>query len=89
MLAYYGYTISPNQMETVEGFLICRNVPIARTGEMEYLESELKQDGDISKVVSQSRMNIRLNFSHRTTVPSMPEGTPRTSGREKGNGRDM
>ena len=51
MFAYYGYTISPNQMETVEGFLICRNVPIARTGEMEYLESELKQDGDISKVV--------------------------------------
>ena len=31
MLAYYGYTISPNQLETVEGFLICRNVPIART----------------------------------------------------------
>lgn len=55
MLAYYGYTISPNQMETVEGFLICRNVPIARTGEMEYLESELKQDGDSSKVVKVCR----------------------------------
>ncbi len=51
MIAYYGYTISPNQMETVEGFLICRNVPIARTGEMEYLESELKLEGDCSKVV--------------------------------------
>lgn len=51
MIAYYGYTISPNQMETVEGFLICRNVPIARTGEMEYLESELKLEGDSSKVV--------------------------------------
>lgn len=51
MLAYYGYTISPNQMETVEGFLICRNVPIARTGEMNYLESELKEDGDTSKMV--------------------------------------
>lgn len=51
MLAYYGYTISPNQLETVEGFLICRNVPIARTGEMDYLESELKQDGDSSKMV--------------------------------------
>ena len=36
MLAYYGYTISPNQIETGEGFLICRNVPIARTGEQEY-----------------------------------------------------
>ncbi len=41
MLAYYGYTISPNQIETGEGFLICRNVPIARTGDMQYLESEL------------------------------------------------
>lgn len=51
MLAYYGYTISPNQLETVEGFLICRNVPIARTGEMDYLESELKEDGDSSKMV--------------------------------------
>ena len=51
MLAYYGYTISPNQLETVEGFLICRNVPIARTGEMEYLESELRPDGDSSKLV--------------------------------------
>lgn len=52
MLAYYGYTISPNQLETVEGFLICRNVPIARTGEMEYLESELKPDGSSSKMVT-------------------------------------
>lgn len=52
MLAYYGYTISPNQMETVEGFLICRNVPIARTGGMDYLESELKPDGSSSKMVT-------------------------------------
>lgn len=55
MLAYFGYTISPNQMETVEGFLICRNVPIARTGEMEYLESELKPDGSSSKMVTVCR----------------------------------
>ena len=51
MLAYYGYTISPNQIETGEGFLICRNVPIARIGSMDYLESELKPDGDSSKLV--------------------------------------
>ena len=37
MLSYYGYTISPNQIETGEGFLICRNVPIARTGTQEYM----------------------------------------------------
>lgn len=55
MLAYYGYTISPNQIETVEGFLICRNVPIARMGEMEYLESELKPDGSSSRMVKVCR----------------------------------
>lgn len=40
-ISYYGYTISPNQIETGEGFLICRNVPIARTGEQDYLGTEL------------------------------------------------
>ena len=51
MLAYYGYTISPNQIETGEGFLICRNVPIARTGSMDYLETELNPAGSSSKMV--------------------------------------
>ncbi len=51
MLAYYGYTISPNQIETGEGFLICRNVPIARTGSMDYLESELNPAGSSTKMV--------------------------------------
>ena len=45
MLAYYGYTISPNQLETGEGFLICRNVPIACTGTQEYLGREIGLDG--------------------------------------------
>lgn len=51
MLAYYGNPISPNQIETVEGFLICKNVPIARTGEMEYFARELQLDGDPDRVV--------------------------------------
>ncbi|MFR3729164.1 DUF2213 domain-containing protein [Lacrimispora sp.] len=51
MLAYYGYTISPNQIETGEGFLICRNVPIARTGSMDYLESEINPEGSSAKMV--------------------------------------
>ncbi len=51
MLAYYGYTISPNQIETGEGFLICRNVPIARTGSMDYLESEINPAGSSAKMV--------------------------------------
>lgn len=52
MLAYYGYTISPNQIETGEGFLICRNVPIARIGDQEYLGRELGLSGaDAERVV--------------------------------------
>lgn len=53
MLAYYGYTISPNQIETGEGFLICKNVPIARTGDQEYLGREIGLDGaEADKVLS-------------------------------------
>lgn len=45
MLAYYGTQLSPHMEETPEGYLICREVPIARTGEMAYLSSELGLDG--------------------------------------------
>lgn len=56
MLQYYGYTISPNQLETGEGFLICRNVPIARTGTQEYLGREIGLDGeDAEKVITVQR----------------------------------
>lgn len=41
MKAYYGSRISPNMTETPEGFLICHNVPIARTGWQEYLGREI------------------------------------------------
>lgn len=53
MLAYYGYTISPNQIETGEGFLICKNVPIARTGSQDYLGRELGlTDGNADKIIA-------------------------------------
>lgn len=45
MLAYYGTQLSPHMEETPEGYLICRDVPIARTGEMTYLSSELGLEG--------------------------------------------
>lgn len=45
MLAYYGAQISPHMTDTPEGYLICRDVPIARTGEMVYQASELGLDG--------------------------------------------
>lgn len=53
--AYYGTVISPNQTETVEGYLICRNVPISRTGDQEYLARELGIEGDPERVVTVHR----------------------------------
>lgn len=41
MRAYFATKLSPNMSKTPNGFLICKNVPIARTGEQEYLGSEL------------------------------------------------
>lgn len=51
MLAYYGHALSPNQTETAEGYLVCQNVPIARTGEQVYLARELGLDGDPDRPV--------------------------------------
>lgn len=44
MISYFGSKISPNKVETKEGFLICRNVPIARVGSQDYLGKEFGQD---------------------------------------------
>jgi hypothetical protein len=42
--AYYGDRISENMTETPEGYLICHNVPIGRTGWQEYLGQEIGQN---------------------------------------------
>lgn len=56
MIQYYGYTISPNQIETGEGFLICRNVPIARVGDQEYLGREIGLTGsDAGRIITVHR----------------------------------
>lgn len=55
MIYYYGKEISPNQIETGEGFLICKNVPIARTGQMEYQARDLQLDGDPERTVVVNR----------------------------------
>ena len=39
--AHFGSKISPNMKRTPEDFLICYNVPIARTGVQKYLGKEL------------------------------------------------
>lgn len=40
-MQYYASKISDNMAETPEGFLICKNVPIARTGPQKYTAEEL------------------------------------------------
>lgn len=62
--AYYGSKISDNMTKTPEGFLICHNVPIARTGTYKYLASEIGLDGP-EKVVEVYREPEEV-FDQRT-----------------------
>ncbi len=56
MITYYGSSISENIADTPEGYLLCRNVPIARTGEQVYLARELGiRDGDPERAVTVRR----------------------------------
>jgi len=41
MRYYTTHSLSPNIEETPEGYLLCRDVPIARTGVQEYLSEEV------------------------------------------------
>ena len=50
-IAYYGAQISPNMTRTPEGYLICRNVPINRTGDQEYSARDLGLGGDPDRMV--------------------------------------
>lgn len=76
-IAYYGTDLSPNQTETVEGYLICRNVPIARTGRQEYLARELMLDGDPERVVVVDRLPEDV---FETAALASFEGKPVTDG---------
>ncbi|MBR1560804.1 MAG: DUF2213 domain-containing protein, partial [Clostridia bacterium] len=75
MRAYYGSRLSPNQTETPEGFLICLNVPIARTGTQTYLRSELGFEDDPTGLVDVIRTEEEV-FS-TATIASF-EGKPAT-----------
>ena len=48
---YTTIQLSENISETPEGFLICENVPITRTGEFIYKDSEVPVEGDKNGVV--------------------------------------
>lgn len=77
MLAYYGTQISPNQTETSEGYLICRNVPIARTGIQLYAARELGLEGDPERIVQVDR---REEDVFEPAVLASFEGKPVTDG---------
>lgn len=55
MLAYYGTKISEHMTDTPEGYLVCRDVPIARTGDMVYRAAELELGGDPDRLVTVRR----------------------------------
>lgn len=55
MLAYYATAISDHIAEKPDGGIICTKVPIARTGEMQYLASELRLEGDPNRIVTVMR----------------------------------
>ena len=54
-ITYYASQISPHIDLTPEGFLICRDVPINRIGDQEYLAGELQIDGDPNRLVQEHR----------------------------------
>lgn len=49
--AFFGSKISPNMIKTPEKFLICKNVPIARTGVQKYLGEEIGLNDKPNKLV--------------------------------------
>lgn len=77
MLCYFGEQISPHMIDTPEGFLICKDVPISRTGEMQYLAKELRLDGDPERPVTVVREESEV-FSPAAMASF--EGKPVTDG---------
>lgn len=75
MRSYYASKISSNISETPEGFLICRNAPIARTGQQTYFRHELGFPDNSNQEVEVNR-NERDVFSPQTIASF--EGKPVT-----------
>lgn len=81
-IAYYGSQISPHLVDTPEGFLICKDVPIARTGPQDYLARELMLDGDPDRMITVQR--YPEDVFEDATLASL-EGKPVTDGHPPGN----
>lgn len=76
-IAYYGDRISPHMTDTPEGFLICHDVPIARTGPQDYLAREMMLDGDPERIVTVQRYPEDV---FETAALASFEGKPVTDG---------
>ncbi len=63
--AFYGSRISENRIRTPEGFLICKNVPIAKVGTQQYLGEELGLEGYENVLVDVVRTEQEV-FSPKT-----------------------
>ena len=76
-IAYYGTTISPHMDRTPEGYLVCRDVPIARTGTQEYFAREMMLEGDPERIITVDRKPE--DVFEAATLASF-EGKPVTDG---------
>lgn len=81
MRAYYATKISPNMSRMPNGFLLCKNVPIARTGAQEYLGRELEIEDQPDKVFRVHREESEVfspealaSFEGATFVDEHPSG---------------
>lgn len=57
--------LSPNKMITSNGYLICNNAVLARTGKQEYLKSEIYPDSDEDEIIAIDRKPEQV-FSEAT-----------------------
>lgn len=75
-MAFYGNYISEHMVRTPEGYLICKQVPIGRSGKIQYLDSELGigNAGTIITVNREEKENM-----NPVTLASF-EGKPITDG---------
>jgi hypothetical protein len=81
MKAYFGSRISDNMTVTPEQYLICHNVPIARSGRQEYLAQELGLHGRHGEKMTVVREEDEV-FSPATLASF--EGKPLTDGHPAG-----
>lgn len=71
---FFGASISDNLLETQDGFLVCLNVPVARTGTQDYIGSEINKAWG-EKIVKAYR--LEEDVFHPDTIASF-NGKPVT-----------